>query len=143
GVQRATEPAREVGAHGQQREREAERGARDPHQRREEQAVDERRGVRPAAEQAAHGVEARPSVPEGQQEQGAQRVENEQGHRPPDQHDGRGGDRIAPHSLITSFTQRSTSRLRLLPTQSRSTGSSLASFMIFFFKQKTAYEVST
>src|SRR6266571_4117870 len=89
----------------------------------------ERGAVRPVAEQAAHGVEARPSVPEGQQEQAAQRVENEQGHRPPDQHDGRGDDRIALHSLITSFTQRSTSRLRLLPTQSRSTGSSLASFM--------------
>src|SRR6266571_4975838 len=78
---------------------------------------------------AVKGVETRALVPEDEDEQAGQRIEHEQGHGRPDENDGRDDHRVTLHSLMTSFTQRSTRRFRFLPTHSRSTGRSFASFM--------------
>src|SRR5438132_13670201 len=63
-VERALAPARQVAAHGEQREGEAERGAGGADQDGEQQAVHERRAMGPVTEQAAHGLERRAAVPE-------------------------------------------------------------------------------
>ena len=72
--------------------------------------------MRPIPEETEHGGERRPLVPEREEEQPRERIQHEEEHDRPHQHDGRNEDGIANlptiHGTLTKDQPRTPARVR-------------------------------